>query len=266
MRLLLRLKALKDQAYDLKYYHKLQGFIYSLLDETPYARLHDRRGYKFFCFSNIFPSRGEKRDPSENMRSGELRYLLISSPDVGLVATMKERLEKIMEKGTSVNVGEMSFKLESVKIFEPKIGKSCVLITGTPIVIRIPKENYESYGIEPPKDYDYVYWRKNYPLDAFVKQLEDNLFKKYKEFYGQPIRGTFTIFQKAEFLKQVSNSVVVDGREITIIGTLWRFVFEYVGKKQAKLLTFAIDCGFGELNSLGFGFVNLEDWKSNQIL
>jgi hypothetical protein len=30
MRLLLRLRALKDQAHDLKYHHKLQGFIYGL--------------------------------------------------------------------------------------------------------------------------------------------------------------------------------------------------------------------------------------------
>ena len=68
MRLLLKLRALKNQAYDLKYHHKLQGFIYSLLDGTPYVKLHDRRGYKFFCFSNIFPP--------EDVRAGVTRSLL----------------------------------------------------------------------------------------------------------------------------------------------------------------------------------------------
>ncbi|HID60907.1 MAG TPA: hypothetical protein EYP46_03510, partial [Hadesarchaea archaeon] len=77
MRLLLKLRVLKDQAYDLKYHHKLQGFIYSLLDETPYVKLHDRRGYKFFCFSNILPS--------VDATTGTTRSLIISSPDVGLI-------------------------------------------------------------------------------------------------------------------------------------------------------------------------------------
>jgi CRISPR/Cas system endoribonuclease Cas6 (RAMP superfamily) len=43
MRLLIKLQVLKDQAYDLKYPHKLQRFIYSLLDGTPYVKLHDVR-------------------------------------------------------------------------------------------------------------------------------------------------------------------------------------------------------------------------------
>lgn len=57
MRLLLKLRAAKDQAYDMRYHHKLQGFVYGLIEGTPYMKLHDRRGYKFFCFSNIFPPR-----------------------------------------------------------------------------------------------------------------------------------------------------------------------------------------------------------------
>jgi CRISPR-associated endoribonuclease Cas6 len=221
-----------------------------LLDETPYVKLHDKRGYKFFCFSNIFPP--------EDAKAGATRNLLISSPDAGMINALEKSLKELQEDHKTANVGEMSFGIEAIFRLEPKIGRSCTLITGTPIVVRIPKENYEKYGIKPSKDYDYVYWRKIYSLSAFVKQLEDNLLKKYKEFYGETIGETFTIFQKAEFLKQVSNSVVVDGREITIIGTLWRFAFESLDKKQARLLTFAIDCGFGELNPLGFGFVNLE--------
>ncbi len=31
-----------------------------MLDGTPYVKLHDKRGYKFFCFSNLFPPKGTK--------------------------------------------------------------------------------------------------------------------------------------------------------------------------------------------------------------
>ncbi|MEW6592624.1 MAG: CRISPR-associated endoribonuclease Cas6 [Candidatus Hadarchaeota archaeon] len=255
MRLLLRLRAAKDQAYDMKYHHKLQGFIYGLLEGTPYVKLHDRRGYKFFCFSNIFPSRGEKRDPSEDMKKGETRNLLISSPEVGLIAAMNDRLNQIGEEGALVNVGEMSFVLESVQVVEPMIGQSCRLITGTPIVLRIPRKRYEEYGIEPPKDYEYVYWRPGHPFEPFVKQLEDNLFKKYREFYGKGMEES-SVFEQFEFRREVPARVVLKEGEVTYIGSLWEFSFGYLEGKLQELVGFGLDAGFGELNSLGFGFMN----------
>ena len=256
MRLLLKLRVAKDQVYDLKYHHKLQGFIYSLLDGTPYVKLHDKRGYKFFCFSNIFPPKGAKKEPSESMKKGELRQMLISSPEVGLVNILNEKLEQMGVERSPVNIGEMSFVVESVKPLEPMIGRSCRLITGTPIVLRIPKEKFEKYGIVPPKDYDYVYWRKEWPFEPFVKQLEENLFKKYREFYGKAIEEV-TLFQQLKFIKQVCNHIVVDGHETKVIGTIWAFAFDYLTEEQEKILQFGADTGLGELNSLGFGFVHI---------
>jgi CRISPR-associated endoribonuclease Cas6 len=256
MRLLLKLRVLKDQAYDLKYHHKLQGFIYGLLDGTPYIKLHDKRGYKFFCFSNIFPPKGTKKDPSESMERGEARQLLISSPEVGLMGILNDKLTQIGEERIPVNIGDMSFELESVQVLEPKIGRSCRLITGTPIVLRIPKERFEKYGIVPPKDYDYVYWRKEWPFEPFVKQLEENLFKKYKEFYGTSLEE-FPIFEQFEFKKAVCNHVVLGGKEVKMLGSVWEFSFSYLGGKKRELLQFGLDAGFGEENSLGFGFMNV---------
>jgi len=256
MRLLLKLRALKEQVYDPKYHHKLQGFIYSLLDETPYVRLHDKRGYKFFCFSNIFPPKGAKKEPSESMTSGEVRQLLISSPEVGLINILNERLVEMVDEKSAVNIGDMSFWVESVNAFEPRIGRSCKMITGTPIVLRIPREKFERYGIVPPKNYNYVYWRKHWPFEPFVKQLEENLFKKYKEFYGTSFE-VFPIFEQFEFKKQVCNHVVFGGKEIRVFGSIWEFSFSYLNKAKRDVLQFGLDAGFGEENSLGFGFMNL---------
>ncbi|MBA7698346.1 hypothetical protein ES703_107023 [subsurface metagenome] len=248
MRLLVKLRSLKDQAYDLKYYHKLQGFIYRLLDETPYVKLHDRRGYKFFCFSNIFPP--------EDVRGGTTRSLLISSPDVGMINILESRLRGFQEEGEPVNVGEMSFRVDSISRLEPKMGEPCTLITGTPIVIRIPRENYEKYGIKPPRDYGGVYWRKHYSFEAFIKQLEDNLFKKYNDFYGGSL-GEFPLFEQFMFKKQVCNHVVLGGKEVRVLGSIWEFAFSYLNGKRRKIIQFGLDCGFGELSSMGFGFMNI---------
>jgi CRISPR-associated endoribonuclease Cas6 len=98
---------------------------------------------------------------------------------------MQHEVEAI--EGTVIKIGEMSFKLEGSKIFDIKIPESfqdCKLITGTPIIVRIPRYHLPEYGITPRRDYDYVYWRKEYTPTALIKQLEENLIKKYKEYYS----------------------------------------------------------------------------------
>ncbi len=89
MRLLVTLKASKSFTYDLSYFHKLQGAIYSLLRDTEYSVLHDKRGYKFFCFSNIFPV---PRDYT--VAAGEEKMLLISSPDRLFIRTWQKSWRK----------------------------------------------------------------------------------------------------------------------------------------------------------------------------
>ena len=39
MRLLIKLKSLKSAAYDLKYYHKLRGFLYGLQKSSKYFNM-----------------------------------------------------------------------------------------------------------------------------------------------------------------------------------------------------------------------------------
>ena len=52
-------------------------------------------------------------------------------------------------------MGEMSFKVSNIKVLKPRINRSCVLITGTPIVMRIPKEKYREYGMKSKYEYTY---------------------------------------------------------------------------------------------------------------
>jgi len=248
MRFLIELQAVKDCAYDMKYHHKLQGFIYNLLKGTVYSNIHDKRGYKFFSFSNIFPPK--------DVKAGVIRQLLISSPDRNFMKILKDKLDIFKKEGKTVNIGEMLFEVKNIFILEPKLGRSCELITGTPIVIRIPKKNYEKYEIKPPKDYDYIYWRKNYPFKAFIKQLEDSLFKKYEDFYNISVKQ-IQIFEQFIFKKQVCNHIIIQGKEIKVFGSLWEFVFSNLDNEKRNLLQFCTECGFGELNSLGFGFMNI---------
>lgn len=248
MRVLVTLQACTSMRYD-SCYRQLQGFFYHLLKGTKYADLHERRGYKFFCYSNIFPP--------ETMEAGDTRYLLFSSPDEQLVNRVYEALREKEREDESIEIGWMEFTITKLSRITLSLSNRFTLRTGTPIVIRIPKAKYEQYNIDPPKPYPYVYWRKQYSLRAFIKQLEENLFKKYAEYHETPL-PEFNIFQQLELQKTIADKIQLKGNKVTIIGSLWRFQFHGIDKNTRKLLKFGLETGFGELNSLGFGFMNIE--------
>jgi CRISPR-associated endoribonuclease Cas6 len=164
----------------------------------------------------------------------------------------------------------MKFQIHSIDKRSSKIQGNThfTLITGTPIVIRIPREKYKMYGIDPAKDYDYIYWRQGHPITLFLSQLQNNLVKKFIEF--SDLNNTYeilkndqphdtvlspSIFQKFTFKKQISTRTCFKGLEQVIIGTTWKFDFDTHANTQ--LIGFGLDCGLGERNSLGFGFMNL---------
>lgn len=251
MRILLKLKAIRECEYDNKYYHKLQGFVYGLLKDTEYRVLHNKKGYKFFCFSNIFP-RG-------NIKAGDVRNLIISSPDTYFIKLIEKKVNEFIDKGQTILIGEMAFRIENYKVFEIKLKKRHLsIVSSTPIIIRIPEKNYEKYGIEDKKR-RYVYWRPKYGLESFLAQIQSNLFKKYKEFYKEDIEE-FPIFEILQMLNKnpVVVSVIIDGKEYKVTGSLWRFEFMHLEGRKKRILQFGIDAGFGERNSLGFGFMNVE--------
>lgn len=245
-RLILELESLTDCAYDLRYHSKLQGFVYSLLKGGEYEHLHDAPGYKFFCFSNLYPP--------FDMKKGDRRRLAISSPRENLVKAFASSLLKREE----INIGNMSFAPRGLKITSPRVKRRVSLVTRTPIVIRIPRHSYARYGIQ--STHSYVYWRPNLAFEAFLRQLEDNLIKKYKAFHGSEIEEErfLPLFQQFIFKKHVCNHVIIENREIMVFASLWEFRFSHLSKEQRALLQLGYDTGFGERNSLGFGFMEMK--------
>jgi CRISPR-associated endoribonuclease Cas6 len=46
-----------------------------------------------------------------------------------------------------------------------------------------------------------------------------------------------------------------------IIGTTWEFTLPHMAdsQKETEIIKFILDCGLGERNSLGFGFMNIKN-------
>jgi len=257
VRLLIRLRACKTFPYDLTYHRNIQGLIYNLIRDSTYASLHDKQGCKYFSFSNILP-------PTRIIHEGSRKSLLVASPDKAFITAIMNKLRDII--GQTMRIGEMIFALEGFEPLQPSVREDwneCMISAGTPIVVRVPRRRCKEYMITPARDYPYVYWRKEFNSVAFVKQLEENLYKKYFQYLGLK-KEPLSILERYRFKKQVAVPLQIKGGGTTVIGTLWDFQFSRLDKERRDVLQFGLDAGFGEMNSLGFGFMNLkvdEIWR-----
>ena len=105
MRVLVTFRSLKDCAYDLKYYHKVRGFLYSLQKDSSYFNKHDNTGHKFYSFSNFIPP--------IKMRKGDIRTLIVSSPDKDFIRWLYGKVSEMSHSTAPINIGEMQFDIES---------------------------------------------------------------------------------------------------------------------------------------------------------
>ena len=211
--------------------------------------MHDKKGFKFFSFSNIF---------SDRSNPDRLFNLIIASPSDKFVNEISYQLEKITENELPVEIGTL-FELKNFRlIHNSNLQLPLTIMTESPILLRIPLSKFidESLDSAPHK---YAYWRSSHPVNLFISSLESNLKKKYADFTGRSVDGR--IFESFEFKKQVSTKILIGEHWVPVIGTLWRFTFAKAVKRE--LQTFTLDCELGERNSFGFGFVN--PWRQKQV-
>jgi CRISPR-associated endoribonuclease Cas6 len=241
MRCLITLQARQDFAYSNQYNHKLQGRLYQDLNERGHDQLHEDHGPKLFSFSNLFPP----RDASK----GDTRRLLFASVDADLVTDVAYGFCSKPE----VNIGEMPLETQEAITLDPTVEERGELTTGTPIVIRMTADEAADYGID--SDYDRVYWRPEHGMDVFFDRLYQNLQRKYEKYYDEtpPEPPYFTGYSLD---RPVTKPVDYPDGDVTYIGAEWTFEYELDGPKHRKLLNLALDAGLGELNALGFGFIN----------
>lgn len=248
MRVILKIRAKNNQKDISLEYHKLQGFVYKLLMRSGFPLLHDKKGYKPFCFSNIFPY--------GDMREGDIRHFIIASPGNSIIENIDHYLRK--REKQPVHIGDCAFNLDGWQVIKSVLPKGQVrLSTATPILLRIPEYNYDLYTVpEEERRSRYVYWRPQISFEAFIKQLTENLIKKYNQSYGTAV-DTVPLFQEFLFKKAVHTRYIIEGKSYGAAGSMWEFSWSRMDDLQRRIIEFGLDAGFGERNSMGFGFVNL---------
>jgi CRISPR-associated endoribonuclease Cas6 len=236
------------------YHDKLQGRLWGALEGTQYDELHDANRPKPFAYSNPFPP--------DDMTEGDERTLLVASPDEELLAHIAADLQEERE----LNIGEMPFRVEEITPLDPDVGEpgtSGTLSTGTGVLVRIPPWRFDDYGIDVDHD-EAEFWRPEHTMEPFRNQIEANLDQKHELYCPDYLPGPSAVngglFDGHELIKTFAIPVTpTTGEQETWVLSKWRFDYTVRDDDHRRHLNLTLDVGIGERNSLGFGFVNIED-------
>lgn len=241
MRAMVEMTARRDYKYDNTYNRSLQSRIYQSLNGTAYSDLHENNDISLFSYSPPIPPRSAEE--------GDTRRLIIAGVDDELVTTIATNLCRNPE----LNLNEMTFHVDCAYSLRTSVGERGALTTGSPIIIRFQNQTAEEYGIET--DYDKTYWEAEHGTDLFFDHLYKNIQWKYRLAYDEdPPEPPF--FTGYSYDRQVAKPLYYDASPVTYIGSEWTFEYEVESADHRRLLNLALNSGLGELNSLGFGFMN----------
>lgn len=248
MRAMVEMTARRDYAFDNSYHRPLQGKIYGVLNGTKYEHIHDGNDMNLFSYSPPIPP--------HNTEEGETRRLIFAGHDPDLVTTIVTSLCREPE----LNLSEMPFYVEEAYSLNANVGESGTLTTGSPLIVRFNQQTAEEHGIDTK--YEKTYWRPEHGTDLFFDHLNGNIQQKYRSAYGEepPEPPYFTGFSLEN---DVAKPLYYDQKEVVYVGSEWKFEYEVESGKHRKLLKLALNAGLGELNGLGFGFMNRDEDVNN---
>ncbi len=216
--------------------HEIQAFIYSLLMGTEYDSLHDSKRFKFFTFSSFFPG--------VDVKEGDRKSLVISSPNEGFIETLYEKLLPVER----FYIGGKPLRIEGVKKF--KLRPTGGFITGSPVVVR----SMTGRGF-------FTFHHEN-SLDHFIRSITENALVRYSAFTGEAFQLNGPIFQRmVPYVRKkgwidVYVRVNIRGRYFDVPGSNWKLLEARITPDNRDFYAFLMDAGMGILNSLGFGFLN----------
>jgi CRISPR-associated endoribonuclease Cas6 len=243
------------------YYYPLSASVYNFLrlGSPEFSEfLHDTgfkldgKSYKFFSFALRF----EQFKFEDN-------FIRLTSPTAALFITSPLTADFIQNfitgtfENQKIKIYNTTFTISQVEILnEPQINRCMKFSLLSPIVISTKKE---FNGKLMP-----YYFRYYDDINEINKAVANNLKNKYKLLFKNELADMNLTFRWDEdYIRNMTNKkrkmtkkqTIKEGRidETEIIGNQLPFFIE----GEPDLIKVGYDCGFGEKNSLGFGFAEL---------
>lgn len=246
MRLRLSFYSDLDSEIPINYNHFLTAAIYNYLakaDKKYSSKLHDLNSYKFFTFSWLQIQKKRIKGSFIKIMSNEILWF-ISSPSKEFINTFANGLMKV----GCLRVGDSSFELQQMEVLtEVEINSEMKFICLSPIVVTTKK--YHNGELVK-----YYYKPEDDPKEISEK-IKNNLAKKYNSFYNTDVKEEIEITFDKNYLpkSKVLVHYIKGNLDIKIPAIMCPFIV----KGNKELIKFGYECGFGELNSSGFGMVRV---------
>jgi len=236
---------IKKLSFNYNYY--ITSAIYDLISEhnKDFSQmLHDEgykvgnKKFKLFVYSRLMPERYSIDKDYMIIHKGITR-LYINSPIKEFINSLGNSM---MKKGL-MRINDQIFKVNNIYLKDDFVfDYGTEFVTLSPIVV--------TTGIR--KD-GQVKPRTVHITDSkFIENIKNNLIKKYYLIYGKlPENMSIDIKFDKEYIKRNRRGHLIHFKGITIKG----FIIPFVMTCANDIKKVAIDCGLGENNSIGMGYI-----------
>lgn len=188
-----------------------------------YLKFHEENNYKNYCFNLLYPL-----EKTKCYSAGNIYTFMLRSVDEKFINYIIKNL-----------VNEYTDKIKVLTIESSEVPKKIInyVYSITPVVIKL----------------DAGYWRNNISVQEFERKIQENIIKKYNDFYDTKIDENFELFNNIKFnnIKPVATKY----KNVTMLGD--KLNIKVAENSMAQELSyFMLGVGLGEMNSRSFGFVN----------
>ncbi|MBP2173206.1 CRISPR-associated endoribonuclease Cas6 [Methanococcus voltae] len=249
MRININLKCERNTIIPFNYQYQLSTAIYNFIysnDKDFAEKLHRSKDFKFFTHSWLFMPKSKVCKDGIICKDGNA-FFKVSSPNDELMTN----LIKGLFKTGNLCINNINFEVTSIineKGYNSNIKK---MKTISPILLRTKKERNGVDDIGGLKIYDLLPQEDS---EKFYQNLKNNLKRKYSIYYNKDYENCDLDFD--------INILESKSKRVKIKDSFQRcsnLKFEIGGDED--LINFAYDCGLGELNSMGFGMIDIYSYK-----
>ncbi|NMC60384.1 MAG: CRISPR-associated endoribonuclease Cas6 [Candidatus Methanofastidiosa archaeon] len=226
----------KDGLIPYNYNYYIGSFIYSAIeraDSNISENLHYSNDIKLFTFSDL---KGVIPVGEKGLLIKDKCYFYFSSPRKDISVPFVEGLFKT----TSFHIAGVPLNLEAVEAMKDiDVDGSIKFRTISPICITTKINTNDKLKI----------WDLT-PTDIkFYKNLERNLIKKYRMYYGKDAENCKVNFEVSKIFRSTRRKIKNTFHTAHYI--------EFRANGSSDLIKLGYDSGFGEKNSMGFGMVEV---------
>jgi len=226
---------LKKDIFFKDIFETLSKFIsFSINSDDKFNYLHSNKKYKPYCFGGFLPMQKDKIYKKGDTYSFSLR-------------TIDEKLASFLYENLRLNINNSSIQILEISKKVQKQFFISELYSATPVVVSSSRDQKGNP----------IYWtmQKDGDILKLQKQLQDNLEKKYKYFFGEEIQPIQNFIQLFEIKNKKPQTIQLtrDGKRVRLFGNKFKIVPNEDEVSQ-KLAFLSLAVGLGEKSSFGGGF------------